>query len=98
MSQLNPTDIVTATSDQVSSLLGDEVVILNLTTGVYHGVEGVAAFVWQLLSKPTTVAELVEAIIKEYDVDADRCRADLAALLADMAKNGLVQISNATAA
>jgi len=96
-SDLSPSHIVTATKDQVSSLLGDEVVILNLGTGVYHGVDGVAAFVWKQLDKPITVGELCDAVIKEYDVDADRCRADLTALLADLAKNGLVQISNATA-
>ncbi|HTW95509.1 MAG TPA: PqqD family protein [Tepidisphaeraceae bacterium] len=97
-SEIHPSHVVVAAKAQVSSLVNDEVVILNVDTGVYHGVDGVAAFVWQRLNAPVTVNDLCDAVMREYDVDAERCRADIAALLADFANNGLIQISNATPA
>ena len=96
--EIQSSQVVIVSKEQVSSLLDDEVVILNLGTGVYHGVDGVAAFIWQRLNQPITVKDLCDAVMNEYEVDADRCRADIASLLSDMANSGLVVISNAAAA
>lgn len=84
--------IVSASPNQVSSELAGEVVILNITAGVYHGLQATGARVWQLIQQPTRVGDLRDAIVSEFDVDAARCEADLLELLQDLAAQGLLTI------
>ena len=81
-----------AARDQVSCELEGEAVILSLRSGVYYGLNPVGATVWKLLEHPRTVAELRDAIVAEFEVDAARARADLVHLLDDLAANGLVEL------
>ncbi len=87
-----PDDAVFAAGQaQVSSDLGGEVVILDLDGSRYYGLNEVGAFVWDLLAQPRSVGALQAALLDEYDVDAERCRADLEALLDELITNGLVE-------
>jgi hypothetical protein len=79
-----------AARDQVSAELEGEAVILNLADGVYYGLDGVGAFVWDLLREPRTPAELCSRITAEYAVDAGTAERDLHALLRDLGERGLV--------
>jgi Coenzyme PQQ synthesis protein D (PqqD) len=89
--------IVVASRDQVSCPLGDESAILNLTNSVYYGLDPVGSRVWHLLQKPKSVAELRDALVDEYDVEAGRCESDLIELLEKMRVEGLIQVEGAAA-
>jgi hypothetical protein len=80
----------TLSREQVASRLGDEIVIMNLQTGVYHGVEGVSAFIWNLLSHPITMGDICARVMAEYNVDEARCRADVMHLLGQLIQEGLI--------
>jgi hypothetical protein len=84
--------VVAAARDQVSCRVEGEVVILNLADEVYYGLDPVGARVWGLMSEPRTVAELRDAIVAEYDVDAATAERDLLDLLEEMASRGLVEV------
>jgi hypothetical protein len=86
-----PETRLVATRDQVSAELEGEAVILNLADGVYYGLDGVGAFVWELLREPRTPAELSARITAEFAVDAGTAEHDLHALLRDLGERGLVQ-------
>jgi len=77
----------------LASDFGAEQVILNLRDGVYYGLEDVGARIWQLLRRPTTVPAIREILVREFDVEPERCERDLLALLADLAARGLVTIT-----
>jgi Coenzyme PQQ synthesis protein D (PqqD) len=87
--------VVVAARDQVSAEVEGEVVILNLADEVYYGLDEVGARVWALLAEPRTVAELRDAVVAEYAVDADTAQRDLVALLEEMAARRLVEIRDA---
>jgi Coenzyme PQQ synthesis protein D (PqqD) len=87
--------IIHASSDQVSCDLGGEAAILNLNTGAYYGLDPVGARVWSLLATPQTVADVRDAMLAEYEVDAGRCESDLLALLDRLADEGLIEIRDA---
>lgn len=88
--------IVKAASDQVSSDLSGEVVILDLKSGVYYGLDTVGARVWQFIQEPLTVSEILSALLDEYDVEPSRCERDLLALLEQLSHRGLIEISDET--
>jgi hypothetical protein len=81
---------VVASAHQVSSELGDEVVIMDLTTGVYHGLSSVGARAWSLVQQPVRVDAVRDRIMAEYDVDRSRCEADLLSLFDELKDKGLI--------
>jgi hypothetical protein len=90
--------IVIAASEQVSCPLGDESAILNLKNTVYYGLNPVGARVWSLLQRPRRISELRDALLEEYEVDADSCERDLLELLRKMRTEGLIEIVKSAAA
>lgn len=93
---LTSASIVTRATDQVSADLGDESVILAQESGVYFGLEGVGSRMWSLLQDPISVAELRDAILEDYDVEANRCERDLLSVLEELAANGLIETRDET--
>lgn len=71
---------------------GDETVLLNLRTEHYYGLEGVGARFWELVEAGTTFGDAVDALLSEYDVQADTLTADLMALSTDLRENGLLLV------
>lgn len=84
--------IVVATPEQVSCTLGDESVILNLKNSVYYGVNPVGASVWKLLNEQRSVADLRDAVMEEYEVEAERCEREILDLLEKMRTEGLIRV------
>jgi hypothetical protein len=74
----------------VWSELGDEVVILDLESSSYLGLDEVAAAIWNLLAEPRTVDELEEYLLATYDVDRAKLREDLDPFLEQLIERGLV--------
>jgi hypothetical protein len=92
MSSITVDSIVSAGKDLVFSNVADEVVILDLKSGVYHGLESVGARAWELMSEPRSVAEVRDQLVDEYDVEPDRCESDLLRLLEELKSHGLVDV------
>lgn len=90
---ITPASVVVAARDQVSADLEGEAVILNLADGVYYGLDGVGARIWELLREPCTAARLRDAVTAEFAVDAETAWRDLSALLAELAQRRLVEIT-----
>jgi len=89
---LSLTSTVAAVRDQISADLADEVAILNLKSGVYFGLSPVGSSIWKLIQEPTRVVEVRDALIREYDVDPERCEQDLLNLLQKMKDHELVDV------
>jgi hypothetical protein len=87
--------IVVVSKEQLASSIGGETVILGLGAGRYYGVGGVGARVWQLIQEPRRVADLVETVVAEYEVDPQVCTSDLLALLARMDEARLIEVQSA---
>jgi len=83
--------VLVAARGQVSTELEGEAVILGLADGVYYGLDGVGAMVWERLRHPTSVAELRDAVTAAFDVDAETAERDLLALLAELRERRLVE-------
>ena len=91
-SNISGSSIVVATKDQVSCDLAGEAAILDITSGIYYGLNAVGARIWNLIQTPKTVDEVCQTIVQEYDVEAERCTPDILALLAELVAKGLVAV------
>lgn len=85
---------IVASDDVLAGEFATEAVILDLRSGVYYGLEGAGARIWQLLKTPMSLAALRDALVAEYDVAPRRCEADLRELLDELMRRGLVRLSD----
>jgi hypothetical protein len=74
--------------------MGGEVVILDLTSGTYYGLDVLGARVWSLIEQPASIAVIRDAVMADYDVDAITCERDVLKFLQQMQTVGLVEVSN----
>lgn len=88
------TSTVVASSRQVSTEVEGESVLLNFDEGVYYGLDQVGARVWQLLQAPVTPAEIRDSIVAEYEVEPERCGADIQELLEELRAAGLIEVGD----
>ena len=72
--------------------LGGEAVLLNLKTGAYFGLDPVGARVWRLLVEHGSVAQVMEVMLGEYDIDRERLERDLLELCGELCATGLGDI------
>jgi hypothetical protein len=91
-SEMVSSSVVVMAKNRIWCDVAGEAVILNLDSGVYHGLNPVAAHVWKLLQEPKTVSDLLSTLLETYDVAPERCESDLSSLLQDLAANELIVI------
>ena len=70
--------------------LGEDCVMLDLESGTYYGLDPVGARVWQLLGEGATLAQVCDALEREYDAPRATIEADVTRLARELAANGLV--------
>lgn len=84
--------VVSVAPDQVSTEVGGEVVILSLIKQEYFGLDEVGAFIWHSIHTPTTVADVVAAVLRNYEVDPETCARDVLTLMEHLLQERLVEI------
>lgn len=72
---------------------GDEVVLLNFARGEYFALDAVGARIFTLVEKGSALGVIADAIVAEFDVDRARAFDDIVDLVAELQKNGLVDIT-----
>ena len=77
--------------DVVFRVLGDEAVILNLSTGIYFGLDSIGTRMWQLISEHGSMDKAIAAMLDEYEVEEARLRSDLEKLIEQFSEKGLVR-------
>ncbi|MFB9325040.1 lasso peptide biosynthesis PqqD family chaperone [Paenibacillus aurantiacus] len=81
--------IVQEPGNIVSDMDG-ETVMLSIERGKYYNFSEVGGSIWQAVRQPSTVREVVAAIMAEYEVDEQECRLEVVAYLEKLLAEGLV--------
>ncbi|MDG4882477.1 MULTISPECIES: PqqD family protein [unclassified Mesorhizobium] len=90
----NPSDHdrVVATGDAVACEFGNGLALLHLKSNIYYSLNGVGAYIWELIQEPRPILDIRSAVIARYDVDAERCKADVEGLLKGLIEAGLARL------
>ena len=84
-------DTFTVSDDVVSREVGGEMVLLDLESGQYFGLDTVGGRIWELLSeRPRSLKELSDAIEAEFDAPRSRIESDLLALAKQLSEQELI--------
>lgn len=86
--------VICRANTQVSTELDGETVILDVSAGIYSGLDPVGTVIWNALEIPTNFAQLVEIILNTYDVQEAQCVDDMLIFLKDLAENKLINVSD----
>ncbi|SEP21062.1 Coenzyme PQQ synthesis protein D (PqqD) [Halorientalis persicus] len=83
---------VVAVDNCLSTTLDGESVILHTGAGKYYGFNEVGTDVWESLQQPTTVQDITNHLVEEYEVSYNRCSEDVKELLSTLLDKDLIQI------
>lgn len=83
---------VGAASNAVTCPFGQGVALFDVRANLYYSLNKVGAFIWYFIQEPKSVSEICDAVCARYKVDRARCRADVDALLAGLAKANLIRL------
>lgn len=77
--------------DVLVSQVGDELVLLDLGSEQYFGLDPVARSMWDKLMNGNDIETAVDALLEEYEVDRQQLLNDLSNLLEQLASRKLVE-------
>lgn len=83
--------LVKHSTDQVSCNLNSEVVVLNLKSTLYFGLDEVGACIWNSLRDPKRVSDICRIVMDRFEVKEEQCCADVLDFLGNLDKAGLIQ-------
>ena len=85
--------ICTPRANLATRVIEGEVVILDKQTGRIHQLNSTASFVWTRLDSGTPLATIVSELVRDFEVEEDRARADVADVAAELVRLELVSTS-----
>ncbi|MBF0406658.1 MAG: PqqD family protein [Candidatus Riflebacteria bacterium] len=61
----------------VSTLVDNEVVMLDSDSGSYRALNAVGTYIWELLKESRNVREICDAVMEEFDVEKAICEKEI---------------------
>lgn len=77
-------------SINVTELDGEKVMV-DFESGKYFLIKGTGNDIWDMLQEETTPAEIIENLLKEYDVTPEECEASVMNFLEKMESYKFIQ-------
>lgn len=75
----------------VQSQIGEEVVMLDMESGFYFGLNSVASVIWGLLVEGIGFETLIDQLMAQFDVERSVCEADTRELLDQMLEKNIIR-------
>ena len=67
-----------------------EMIALDVEQGLCFGLNRTATRIWELIEEPKTPSQICIALVEEFEVAPEGCRAEVLALLASLREHRLV--------
>lgn len=77
----------------VQSKIGEEVVMLDMDSGFYFGLNSVASVIWGMMATEISFEDLIEKLMTVFDVDRSICESDTRELLDQMLEKNIIRLT-----
>lgn len=84
------------TDDLTWREVGDELLVLKLSTGTYLTLNAVGKELWSKLEDGATGTQLAEGLVERYGISSEQAAEDVASFIGDMTSSGLLADRAAT--
>jgi PqqD family protein of HPr-rel-A system len=74
----------------VSAELDDEVILLNVETGIYFGLDAIGTEIWSALKQGPSEEDIFAQLLEAYEVEPEQLRQDILSFLDKLREQGLV--------
>jgi hypothetical protein len=74
----------------MSRLVGDETVLLDLSSGIYFGLDSVGKRIWETVADGQSLAQTIAVITSEFEVDEAQAEVDVVEFASDLVERGLL--------
>jgi hypothetical protein len=78
----------------LSSVVDNELLLMDIKTGNYLALKTVGNVIWDILTKPITVSALITQILDEYDVSEEEGTIDTMDFLKQLLDHGMINVLN----
>lgn len=72
--------------------MGEEIGMLDIESGNYYVLNGIASDLWFLLETPMTLGQLIDELCLIYDVDQQTCKVESLEFINNMVQSKLIQV------
>lgn len=91
---LTPDTLITRNGEKfLISLIGEEVVMMDIQKGTYIGMNAVGSSIWNMLSQTLAVKDIIKSLTTVYDISEDQCEKETIAYLQQMYQQEMLIIS-----
>lgn len=87
--------VFTVSKDVLFQEVGGETVLLDLASERYFGLDEVGTRIWALITEGSSVGEVVDTLLEEYEVEPLKLEGDIEELLSALLEAGLISTGNA---
>ena len=89
---LDDTTVLARADGLLESEIDGEAVMMSIDKGEYYGLDAVGTEIWRLLVEPRSFGEICSELLERYEVQPERCRADVGRFLAGLIRDGTLRI------
>jgi hypothetical protein len=89
---IGETDMIHRTNSVLTAAVGKELVMMDVDSGRYLGLDDIGSVIWQRLQTPCTFGALVDGLAADYDADRAVIADDVRKLLSEMAAHKVVAL------
>lgn len=89
--QITPTTRIIASEKAIGCDVEGEMVLLDLESGTYFGLNTVGADIWAFISEARSVEEIERHLLSRYNVSYEQCQMEVQDLLIRCAEKGLIR-------
>jgi len=90
--QIQAEQKITISPDVLFQEVSGELVLLDLSSESYFGLDVIGARIWGLLESGASVGDVLDTLMEEYEVERATLEADLGELLDKLAEAGLISM------
>lgn len=90
---LSLASVVVQRPDHVSSTTEDGTKLLSVHASSYFVLDDVGTAIWNILERPTRLADVCAALVREFEVDSATCERDVLAFTGELLTRQLVRIA-----
>jgi hypothetical protein len=75
----------------IQSKIGDEVVMLDMDSGFYFGLNSVASIIWGKFESAISLDEVIVELLEEYNIDRQTCENDTRAFFDQLLEKNIIK-------
>jgi len=89
---IGPESVVVRDAALPATRVDDDLVILNIATGRYIGLDDIGRRIWDMIETPVRVGDICDMLSRHYRGTPEAIAADAMAFLGEMADEALIRV------